>query len=52
MFDFSMFYNVICLICMVVVIVFGLFYNFFLCRFEVVDLKENKGFVGKVKGVL
>lgn len=37
---------------MVVVIVFGLFYNFFLWRFEVVDFKKNFGLIGKVKVML
>lgn len=48
-FDFSMLYNVICLVCIVVVIVFGFFYNLFVWRFEVVDFKESIGFVGKLK---
>lgn len=48
-FDFSMFYNVICLVCIVVVIAFGFLYNLFIRDFIVFDLSKRKGFVVKLK---
>lgn len=48
-FDFSMFYNVICLVCIVVVIAFGFLYNLIIRDFIVFDLSKRKGFVVKLK---
>lgn len=48
-FDFSMFYNVICLVCIVVVIAFGFVYNLIIRDFIVFDLSKRKGFVVKLK---
>ena len=47
--DFSMPYNVICLTCTVVAIMFGSIHNLTTRRFVVYDAKKHKGLVSKIK---
>ncbi len=48
--DFSMPYNVICLACTVVAIAFGSIHNLTTRRFVIVDPKQKKGLLSKIKG--